>query len=472
MQSSAPYRPSQLNRSQADSASEPSETCPFLGSSTHPGTTVEYASDANKCFSTRLAVPISTIHQENYCLSADYETCPVFRQRSAGSPGSALLPLAAVGLSGAESARSLWAEPSGDIDASTGISAATVTAAAAMAASAAPQPMTSNSSPLLTWDQTPHPDFQADMAAASARRQPRSRQVNLRPVLLGLLLLALIPLAWWLWTNVRPGPRSAAESVEGTVVTLPTLMATSGPSGPDAGAAGVAVASPEMSPESGGVAVVEPTAQPTAEPTLSDLERIAATATALFADATVVTECVAPSWWVAYTVEEGDTIEALATTRGILPEALIVANCLAGSDLPVGSLLMLPPVGVIAFQPETATPTPTPTSTTAARPTRGPGLPTRVPIIFPTPTFPVIIILTPQPPTAEPTELPPTERPERPTAAPTSAVQPTATAPNPFPTATAPIVFPTSTPPVFGGTSTPTPTGTAGQPTQTPPSPP
>ncbi len=473
MQSSAPYRPSQLNRSQADSASEQSETCPFLGSSTHPGTTVEYASDANKCLSTRLAVPISTIHQENYCLSADYETCPVFRQRSARPAASALLPVAAVGLASADSARSLWAEPTGGTSTSTAIPAATVAAAAAMAASATPQPMTTNSSPLLTWDQTPHPDFQADMAAATARRQPQSRQVNLRPVLLGLLLLALIPLAWWLWTSVRPGPRSAAESVEGTVVTLPTLMATSEPPGPNAGGAGVAPASPETSPVAGGVAVIEPTATPTAEPTLSDLERIAATATALFANATAVTECTAPSWWVAYTVEEGDTIEALATTRGILPEALIVSNCLAGSDLPVGLILMLPPVGVIAFQPETTTPTPTPTpASTAVRPTRGPGLPTRAPIIFPTPTFPVIIILTPQLPTAEPTEPPPTERPVRPTTAATTTVTLTPPSP-PFGTVTQTLTPPS---PPFGTvtqTLTPPspPLGTV-TPTLTPPAPP
>lgn len=437
-------------------------SCPFLGSATEASATVEFPSDTNKCYSTRLAIPISTIHQENYCLSPNYETCPVYRERSARATGTPLLPLSAVAAMNPGDMRALWREPE---DGTTAVAATGVAVAGAAAANPA------LSSPMYAWEETPHPDFQADMAAASARRYPRSRQVNLRPVLLGLLLLALIPLAWWLWTTVRPGPRSAAESVEGTVVTLPTLMATPAPGNIGSGNEGIAASSPEGSPVAVGVGADQPTAQPTAVPTLSDLERIAATATALFANATAVTDCAAPSWWVAYTVEAGDTIEALATTRGILPQELIVANCLAGSDLAAGTVLMLPPVGVIVLQPETATPTPTPTST-AARPTRGPGLPTRAPIIFPTPTFPVVIILTPQPPTADPTEPPPTEEsPVRPTTAPTSAVQPTATAPNPFPTATAPNVFPTSTPPVFGGSTTPTPTGTAGAPTQTPPSP-
>lgn len=457
MQRSAPHRP------QANEISESTVSCPFLGSSTQSTAAVEFPSDTNKCYSNRLAIPISTIHQENYCLSPNFDTCPVYRERSARATGAPLLPLTAtVGAANLDNMRAMWPEPD---DGTVPVATAGAASAAAMATPArAPY----------TWEETPHPDFQADMAAASARRYPRSRQVNLRPVLLGLLLLALIPLAWWLWTTVRPGPRSTAESVEGTVVTLPTLMATPIPGNNGSGNEGIAAASPQGSPVAGGVGAGDPTlppaAQPTAEPTLSDLERIALTATALFANATPVSDCAAPSWWVAYTVEAGDTIDALATTRGILPQELIVANCLAGNELAVGTVLMLPPVGVIVIQPATETPTPTPTATNV-RPTST-TRPTRAPILFPTPTFPVIIILTPQLPTAEPTEPPPTEeRPVRPTTAPTSAVQPTATAPNPFPTATAPNIFPTSTPPVFGGSITPTPTGTAGAPTQTPPSP-
>ena len=174
-----------------------------------------------------------------------------------------------------------------------------------------------------------------------------------------MLLLALIPLAWWLWTTVRPGTGDNTEGAGGTVVTLPT-MASAGNGGAEGDRGGTSDLPPGVADEAvaddGSVAVAggaadEPAAEATAEPTKTDLERIAATATALFMNATPVTDCVAPSWWVAYLVEEGDTIEVLATTRGITAEALIVANCLASPDLTPGLTLLLPPVGVVALLP-------------------------------------------------------------------------------------------------------------------------
>jgi LysM repeat protein len=482
MQSSAPYRPTPSNSQQTAEASDSSEQCPFLGSSTAPGTSLEFSSDSNKCFSTRLAVPVSTIHQANYCLSSNYETCPVYRERAGKANGAPVVPLAAiataaatatavgatgaaVGATNTAAGSSLsWSEPL-DIFAPAGQESSS-----SVAEATPPQPSAVNSPLLFPWEETPHPDFQADLVSATARR--RSRQVNRRPVLIALLLLALIPLAWWAWTSVRPGSRGADETVEGTVVTLPTLMATTRAGAPAAGGGDIASNETPATTESGGSAGSagalpgEATAEPTAEPTASELENIALTATALFVNATAVTECAAPSWWVAYTVEEGDTIDALAVTRGISSEELIVANCLAGPDLVTGSMLLLPPVGVIALLP-TATATATPPAT---RVTRVPTLPTRRPIFFPTPTFPVVIILTPAAPTAEPTDEPATRPPARPTTAPTSAAQPTATAPNPLASATStPPAFMTSTPPPIGGTATPTPTGTAGVATQTPP---
>jgi LysM repeat protein len=472
MQSSAPYRPTPSNSQQAAEASDSTGQCPFLGSSTAPGTSLEFSSDSNKCFSTRLAVPVSTIHQANYCLSSNYETCPVYRERASKANGAPVVPLAAiaptaaVGTTNTLAGSSLsWSEPL-DIFAPAGQESS-----GRVAEATPPQPSAANSPLLFPWEETPHPDFQADLVSSTARR--RSRRVNRRPVLIALLLLALIPLVWWAWTNVRPGSRGADESVEGTVVTLPTLMATTRADAPAAGGGDIAssdtpattesAATAESAGSAGSAGAVpgKATAEPTAEPTASELENIALTATALFVNATAVTECAAPSWWVAYTVEEGDTIDALAVTRGISSEELIVANCLAGPDLVTGSMLLLPPVGVIALLP-TATATPPAT--------RVSGLPTRRPIFFPTPTFPVVIILTPAAPTAEATDEPATRPPARPTTAPTSAAQPTATAPNPFASATStPPAFMTSTPPPIGGTATPTPTGTAGVATQTPP---
>lgn len=475
MQQSTAHRPPLLRRPQtADAASAP-DRCPYLGTAADPNTSLTYPSDANQCHSTRLPVPISTIHQENYCLSPHYEACPVYRQQATAASGGSLLPLTAVAVTAAaveEDEPAPWEV----------VEAAAPTAALAGAALFEPPAVTppppvvpSPSRSVLSWDQPAHPDFTADMAAETARRR-QPRRVDGRPVLIGLLLLLLIPLVWWLWTTVRPGARGAAE-INGAVVTLPTLVATA-EIPPTDSAAIAAVASPTPQAAAGQTdaqatdapAVVEPAA------TATDLENIAATATALFAEATPVTECVAPAWWVAYTVEAGDTLESLAAARGVLPEALIVANCLAGPDLPAGLVIALPPVGVIVALPGQATATAT---RPAATPTRVSPLPT-APFIFPTPTAPVVIFLptaSAVAPTDVPTTRPPTRQPTRPPAA-----SPTMTPVNPAATATIPFVFPTTTPPAPvtpGATQTPpfigptaTPTATVvGGPTQTPPAP-
>lgn len=480
MQSSAPYRPPLPRRSQANNGTDNSDRCPFIGSAADPGTSLAFSSDANQCFSTRLPVPISTIHQENYCLSAKYETCPVYREHEARAAGSAaLLPLTAVGVAAAGGSPA-WSA-SGTVKPS---SEAGVAASMAMAPAAVPA---TKPSLLFPWEEQAHPDFQADIASATARR--RSARVNLRPVLIALLLLALIPLAWWVWTAVRPDSGDAGESAGGTVITLPTVAASSAAGDSSGGGSGTG-SLPQATPTAGEASIggavataatatpLPATALPEPTATLSDLARIAATATALFQNATAAPECSAPAWWVSYRVEDGDTIDALANARGITPEEMIAANCLTGPDLTPGMMLLLPPVGLIAIQPEqpTATATATTRATSTAVATRVTRLPTRPPILFPSPTFPVVIILpTSQPPTMEPTDEP-TDEPQvrptnRPTTAPTSIAPPTATPPNPFPTATPPG-FATSTPPGSdGGTVTPTTTGTPGPATATAPAP-
>lgn len=474
MQSFAPSRPTLQRNASAGDPSPVADRCPFLGSAGDQGRPVDFASDANQCVSTYFPVPISSIHQENYCLSVNFEACPVYRgRRENAAAGASLLPLTAVGMSGAGMAADLWAD-----------SPLTATSGGARAAGGpavdTPLPAANYQPLVFHWEEQAHPDFQADIVSATARRQ--SQRLNLRPVLVGLLLLALIPLVWWLWTNVRPAARNTGEATGGVVITLPTLMAspeTDDPAGGDG--EGIAIAPPEATttPEDSAAAVVappQPTATPEATATATDLENIAATATALFVNATAAPACAAPAWWVSYAVEEGDTIEALATTRGISPEELIAANCLTSPDLELGSMLLLPPVGVVAAQTEAATATATPTATATRRataaPTRGtsgPLLPTRTPVLFPTFSPPIVIIIS----TAEPPDLPPTDEPgappPRPSTVPTSAAPPTATAPSPFSTSTPPSFIQTATPPSVGGsTVTPTPTR---QPTQTPPSP-
>lgn len=462
MQSSAPYKSIPSSRQSAADASEVPDRCPFLGTVTDPATANEFPSDANRCYTTRLGVPVSTIHQENYCLSSRFEGCPVYRERIKRAGGETIVPPAVIATIAAASPL-VWHEEAAAAD-----PAPVESAMDGASSTPVDEPVDAAAPLLFPWETqpvAPHPDFQNDPVVEVYRR--RSRSISLRPVLIGLLLLALIPLAWWLWTTVRPGSSSEADSAQGTIVTLPTVASAGnggagngGEASGDLGSASAADGEPEAI--AGGA-----TDEPTAEPTATDLEKIAATATALFANATPVTECMAPSWWMAYLVEEGDTIEALAATRGITPEALIVANCLAGPDLEPGLTLLLPPVGVIASLPEAS---PTPAATATRRP-QVPGLPTRRPIFLPTPTFPVIIILTPQVPVIEPTDPPDEEPTTRPTRTPVTS--PTATAPNPFPQATlTPPGFVTSTPPGFITSTPPSPGGTISvTPTMTPPAP-
>ncbi len=66
------------------------------------------------------------------------------------------------------------------------------------------------------------------------------------------------------------------------------------------------------------------------------------------------TSCAFPAGWIAYTIQAGDTVEALAEANGITAGQLAEANCLWSNDLPAGSVLYLP-------APElTATPSLTP----------------------------------------------------------------------------------------------------------------
>lgn len=488
MQQSQAYRPPLPRQSQATGASSAPDRCPFLGTAADLGTSLEFPSDAHQCHSTRLQVPISTIHQENYCLSPHYEACPVYRQHPADVPGGSLLPLSAVALApvavapvavaakavAAPAVVAVEAQPSPWVPVSAAATTAAVAVGSAAMGSAPAMPAPTLPPPsrsALDWNQPAHPDFAADIAAETARR--RTRRVDGRPVLIGLLLLLLIPLVWWLWTTVRPGARGAADPIGGAVVTLPTLAATAEVP-PTANAAIAAAASPTPAAAAGQPETTA-TEQPAATATATDLENIAATATALFAAATPATECVAPAWWVAYTIEAGDTLESLAAARGVLPEELIVANCLAGPELPAGLVIALPPVGVIIALPGQATAT---TTRPAVTPTRITALPTAPIFFLPTPTFPVVIILpTPLPifvPTDEPATQP-TRQPTRPPVQPTmTPVNPTATIPFIFPTNTPPVIFTpgaTQTPPAPGLTATPTATGTAGAATQTPPAP-
>ena len=171
--------------------------------------------------------------------------------------------------------------------------------------------------------------------------------------------------------------------------------------------------------------------------------------------------CGPPQWWVRYQVLPGDTLGALARSRGTTIDEILRANCRDALDLLAGQLIFLPP----GFQPGPAAPlpqpslTPLPTATppptaTAVPPTAPPPTdepptqppPTGVPPTSLPPPPPLPTVTPPPPPTERPTNTPepPTQTPERPTdtpVPPTDTPVPPTDTPEPPPT-DAPTVTP------------------------------
>ena len=453
MQRSAPYRPPLLRRAPAAGTANPTPgRCPFLGTPADPGTSLAFPSEANHCFRSRFPIPISSIHQENYCLSSQYETCPVYRQYM--TEGEALaavaLPMAAVAVA---------EPPRGPADGVGSAIAPSMAVGAGMALGAGRATAT-------PFDEPVYPDFPTDPGPEPSPTPARgASRFEGRFVLLALLLLAMLLLAGWAWRTFLDGRDSTPTAAQGTVVTLPTLAADAPTDAAAGNPTGIAiVAAAEATATALGATVGDQPTAAAAEPTAAELDSVAATATAMFAGVVAPAECRAPEWWVPYVALEGDTIDGLAATRGILPEELIVANCLAGPDLAPGTPLQLPPVGVIVLLPGAVATLIPPTATPLGQPTRRP------PLALPTPTFPVVIVVpTVQPIVPEPGDpTSPAPRPPRPPVLPTAP-----TFPPVQPTATPPGIVATSTPPGIGqATSTPpswnsTPTVAA---TRTPPS--
>jgi LysM repeat protein len=115
--------------------------------------------------------------------------------------------------------------------------------------------------------------------------------------------------------------------------------------------------------------------------------------------------CGAPSGWVIYVVQPGDTLYRIATLYRISVSQLMSANCLTGTVIYAGQQLYVPnvPTSTPSFATTTPTPiatgaesaTPTPTNTTAPTDTPTPlptdtptdtPIPTETPVPTPTPT--------------------------------------------------------------------------------------
>ena len=63
------------------------------------------------------------------------------------------------------------------------------------------------------------------------------------------------------------------------------------------------------------------------------------------------TSCPPPSGWIAYIVQNGDTLESIAARHGITPAALKKANCLIGDTLIPNTLIYIPPTPTATFIP-------------------------------------------------------------------------------------------------------------------------
>lgn len=178
--------------------------------------------------------------------------------------------------------------------------------------------------------------------------------------------------------------------------------------------------------------------------------------------------CGPPNWWTRYTVQAGDTMFSLASSRGTTVFAVMNANCLSSSYLVAGKQIYLPPLAVLPTAtnvPPTATNTAKPEPSNTPRPAATNVPPTATATPFPTATATGTVTATPFPtatttPSATPTA----------TSSPTATATATGTAVPPTPTNTATPIPPTPThtatpvPPTPTYTATPvppTPTNTA-----------
>jgi hypothetical protein len=418
--------------------------CPLLGLIDGPGTRHTTPSGDNYCHESRFPVPIGTIHQDYYCLTANFESCPIFRQRSevAESPPVAVANIPVVAVPVASVAEVVELE---------GESTAIYPDFSPIPASSTPLPDETEypTADLFDWVIKREPDFPIIDPNADVMIAPRrKRRANGRKLLvMSTVLIGLLLIGWWAWINFLAGAGDDQQTRPGRNG-LPTLAPTADAALLGWGDRGTTESGLTDDPSDERGLIVEP-ALPLIEAEADDdqnayLESIALTATALFAQSTPAT-CAPPAWWVQYIVQAEDTLESLALSRGISTQEIVQANCLTSNSLTAVALIYLPPLGTIITLPEEGTPTPVMSIPSIRRPTAVPTLPqlfvptpTGLPaIIFPTPQSPVIITTNAPPPTATPVA--PTNPPPPPPS-PTSppAATPTDPPEQPRPTATPP----------------------------------
>jgi LysM repeat protein len=389
--------------------------CPLLGSVDGPGSQHSSTSGDNYCHESRFPVPIGTIHQENYCLTANFESCQIFRKRSeVADPDPvavASTPVAAIAVPSAVKAVQPADQAMTDLPDSSPV---LITSALSSDESEF------SSANLFDWAIKKEPNFPIiDPNDNVVFTHHRKRQVNSRKLLvISTVLFGLFLFGWWEWLNFLVGSGNNPQAMNRSS-DLPTLAPTA-----DVSMLGLVsrdtIEGESTDGSSVGAELTEGRALPLIETEEQDnqnayFESIALTATALFVQSTPAS-CSPPAWWVQYIVQAEDTLESVALSRGITPQEIVQANCLSSDVLKDIALVYLPPLGVITVLPEVETPTPFATITSTSPPAPVPTLPqffvstpTVLPvIIFPTPQSSIIIMTNAPPPTSpSPTSPPP-----------------------------------------------------------------
>lgn len=65
--------------------------CPYLGLQEDPSTALDFPSDGNRCFHSKLPRPVQAAHQQNFCLSGGHEACPLYQAARARAVPPALV---------------------------------------------------------------------------------------------------------------------------------------------------------------------------------------------------------------------------------------------------------------------------------------------------------------------------------------------------------------------------------------------
>lgn len=170
------------------------------------------------------------------------------------------------------------------------------------------------------------------------------------PWLVSLFLLSALSLAL---QACRPSPEPAPGPPPATAIASPTsqavAVATLAGGTPAPTVTATAAISPAPPIELAVTATI--TAAVAISPTASPTATAAATATV------TATPCPpAPAGWAAYTVQPGDTLYDLSLRAGVSMASVVAANCLGSTALLAGQTLLLPPLPEPTATPCAASP--------------------------------------------------------------------------------------------------------------------